>query len=334
MDKKIGVVRFHELGGVEALQIDKLDAPKPKGTEVFLKVEAFALNQADILTTMGYHYIQPELPSSLGSEASGTVVAIGDKVTKFKVGDKVTAVPHYNETFYPTQGDHCLMLEQYLTPIPEGYSFEQATSFWMQFLTAYYALFDMGNVKTGDYVLIAAASSSAGQGGLKLAKDAGATVIATTRSENKRQFLHDIGADYVINTATEDITKKILEYTNGNGINFSYDPIGGPFTASYLDALGYGCTIAIYGLLSGASTELDILRLLRKNSQMQVYSLINYACDADKLIRGQEYILERINKGALVPIIDKVFPFEQTVEAYQYMLSGKQKGKIVVKIEH
>ncbi|CAM1368056.1 zinc-dependent alcohol dehydrogenase family protein [Tenacibaculum xiamenense] len=333
MNDSIKIIRFHELSGIEALQIDEVKKPIPEHTEILMKVDAFALNQADILTTLGYHYIQPSLPSSLGSEASGTVVGIGPGVTKFKIGDRVTCVPHYNEKFYPVQGDHCLMLEQYLTHTPDEFTNEEATSFWMQFLTAYFALFDMGNVKKGDYILIPAASSSAGQGGVKLAKDIGAIVIGTTTSEDKRQFLLDIGVDFVINTKTEDIVRKILEYTNDKGINFSYDPIGGEFTASYLDALGWGATIVIYGLLDGSTTELDILRLLRKNSQMLCYSLINYANDPVKLEKGQKYILERIKNGKLRPIVDKVFSFEQTVDAYRYMQSAKQKGKIVVKIE-
>lgn len=325
-------IRFHRVGGPEVLQFDNIDISKPIGTEVLFKVEAFALNQADILFINGMHYTQPNFPSRIGSEATGEVVEVGDKVTKFKKGDKVTSIPFYTQK-YGVQGEYATVPEMYLTKVPSAYNIEEATSFWMQYLTAYYALFKLGNIKKGDYVFIPVTSGTAGQGALKVAKDAGAIVIGTTRTQAKKQFLLDLGTDYIIVTQEENTLERLKEISGEKGIKFAFDPIGSTtFNQQYMEALSFGGSAAIYGLLSGEFPTFPLLDLVRKNTTLYAYSMFNHIIDKDQLEEGKKYILKRIEKGELKPHIDKVFQFKDTVEAYRYMLSNKQKGKIVVKI--
>lgn len=326
------VIRFHKTGGPEVLQFDDVDIGKPKGYEVLFKVKAFALNQADILFINGYHYTQPIFPSRIGSEATGEVVEVGEKVSKFIKGDKVTSIPFYTQK-YGVQGEYATVLEDYLTKIPEGYRIEEATSFWMQFLTAYYAFFKIGKVQKGDYVFIPATSGTAGQGALKIAKDAGARVIGSTRTQAKKQFLLELGAEHVIVTEVENTLERLKEISAQKGIKFTFDPIGSTeFNQQYMSALSFGGSAAIYGLLSGEFPVFPLLDLVRKNTTLHAYSMFNHVMFKDQLEEGKSYVLERIQKGGLRPIIDKVFDFNNTIDAYNYMLSNRQKGKIVVNV--
>ncbi|MEX0273498.1 MAG: zinc-binding dehydrogenase, partial [Flavobacteriaceae bacterium] len=180
---------------------------------------------------------------------------------------------------------------------------------------------------------IPATSGTAGQGALKLAKDAGAIVIGTTRTPKKKQFLMDIGADHIIVTQEENIRERLMGIVGDKGIQFAFDPIGNTeFNQAYMPVLTFGGNAAIYGLLSGEFPTFPVLDLVRRNTTLHAYSMFNHVMYKDQLEEGKKYVLERIAKTGLKPIVDRVFPFMQTVEAYQYMLSGKQKGKIVVRI--
>jgi NADPH:quinone reductase-like Zn-dependent oxidoreductase len=322
---------FHSIGGPEVLQFDNVDINKPKGFEILFKVEAFALNQADILFINGMHYTQPNFPSRIGSEATGEVVEVGEKVTKFKKGDKVTSIPFYTQK-YGVQGEYATVPEIYLTKVPNIYNIEEATSFWMQYLTAYYALFKLGNVKKGDYVFIPATSGTAGQGALKLAKDAGAIVIGSTRMK-KKNFIKSLGADYIIVTGKENTLNRLKEISGQQGIKFVFDPIGSTdFNQQYMNTLSFGGSAAIYGLLSGEFPVFPLLDMVRKNTKLFAYSMFNHVMDKNQLEEGKRYILNKIHKENLRPLVDRVFEFKDTIEAYRYMLTNKQRGKIVVKV--
>ncbi|CAM1368051.1 zinc-dependent alcohol dehydrogenase family protein [Tenacibaculum xiamenense] len=326
------IIRFHKIGGPEVLQFDRVDITMPKDTEVLFKVKAFALNQADILFINGMHYTQPKFPSRIGSEATGEVISVGEKVTKFKKGDIITTIPFFTNT-YGVQGEYATVPEQYVTKVPKGYSFEEATSFWMQYLTAYYALFHLGKVKQGDYVFIPATSGTAGQGALKLAKEIGAVVIGSTRTSDKKEFIKELGADYVIVTNEENTLDQLTKISGSKGIKFVFDPVGNTsFNQQYMNALSYGGSAAIYGLLGGTFPEFPILDLVRKNTTLHAYSMFNFVCNNELLEEGKKYVLNLIERKGIKPRVDKVFDFKDTIGAYKYMLSNKQKGKIVVTI--
>lgn len=325
------VVRFKRIGGPEVLSIEDIEKPEPGPGEVRLEVCAFALNRADCLFIRGQHYSQASLPSRIGSEAAGIVDAIGEGVSEFEPGDKVCTIPFHNDK-YGVQGEFAVYPARYVAPWPERLSAVQACSVWMQYLTAYFALLEVGKAGTGDFVLIPAASSSAGLGAIQLVTDVGATAIATTRTDEKKQFILQAGAGHVVVTEREDLARRIDEITDGAGVRLVYDPIGGSFLKSYVDALARHATIFLYGLLSGEPTVVEIVPMVRKAAVLHPYSMFNHVSDPVQLARGKNYIQERLGDGRLTPLVDRVFDFEQVVEAYQYMESNQQKGKIVVRV--
>jgi NADPH:quinone reductase-like Zn-dependent oxidoreductase len=325
-------VQFHEIGGPEVLKIEEWEPPALREGEVLLDVAAFALNRADILFFQGLHYSLPELPSRLGSEACGTIVAVGPGVDRFAVGDKVTTIPFANAR-YGMHGEQALMHQDFLAPWPEGLTSVEATSIWMQYLTGYYPIVDIGKVQDGDFVLITAASSSAGLGAIELARDAGGCVIATTRSGTKTDAILSAGAHHVIATEKENVAERIMEISGGKGVRVIYDAVGGSLYDGYTDALAEDAIIFLYGLLDGEPTQIDVVKMVRKNAILHPYSMFNEVRHPDRLKRGMDYVLARLEDGRFKPRInDRVFTMDNAIEAYRYMLQGEQIGKIVVRV--
>ena len=326
------IISFNKIGGPEVLEFQNIEEPKKlKADEVFYEVKAFALNRSDWLLSAGLHYTIPKLPSRIGSEASGIVKAIGNSVTKFKAGDKVSSIPFFT-TEYLVHGEIAITPEKYLVKYPENLSFVQATSVWMQYMTAYYPFVEIAKIKKNDVVLIGAASSSAGLAAIDIVKSCDGFVIATTRSEKKINRLREYGANEVIYTEKENLSDRIKDITRGRGIRAVYDPISNPFYQQYLDSLQSNSLIFHFGLQSGESIKIDLSRHVRTNSYLLPYSLFNYVRKEDSINRGVSYIKEKINKNIFKPKINKIFSFDETIKAYEYLMEQDVFGKIVVEI--
>lgn len=326
------ILEFNSLGGPEVLEFKNFNLNRELEPEdVLYNVKAFALNRSDWLLSAGYHYTIPDFPSRIGSEASGIVEKIGSNVKNFKVGDHVTSIPFFTNK-YLVHGEVAITPEKYLTHCPTNLSYTESCSIWMQYLTAYYPFVEIAKIKKNDFVLIGAASSSAGLGAIDIVKSCGGRVIATTRSQKKIIFLQNYGAEAVIDTTKDNLSEKIIEITNGNGVRAVYDPIGNPFYEKYLDSLQIGATVFHFGLLSGKSITIDISRHVRKNSFFLPYSMFNYVNEQSSLLRGVNYISKKISDDIFKPKIDKVFSFMDSIEAYKYLLEYDVMGKIVVKV--
>jgi NADPH:quinone reductase-like Zn-dependent oxidoreductase len=201
----------------------------------------------------------------------------------------------------------------------------------MQYLTAYFALVEVSRVGSADFVLVTAASSSAGLGAIQVAKVLGTRVIATTRTASKVPVIAAAGADttLVIDEGIQ-LSDRLLEATDGRGVNVVYDPVAGPLMRRYLGGLAMNARVFLYGLLSGAPTELDLVALVRRAAIVCPYSMFNHVCDPAQLRRGIDFVLEALNARRLVPAIGRVFSYSQTLVAYRALDSDDYYGKIVV----
>ena len=177
------IVRFYQVGGPEVLKLEELPAPRPAKGEVRIKVEAIGLNRAEVMFRSGQYLEQPEFPSGLGYEASGTVEEIGPGVTGLKPGDRVSSVPSFSMRKYSTYGEVALLPAYALAKYPENLSPIEGASIWMQYLTAY-GLIEFGKMREGHHVLITAAASSVGLAAIELANAVGAISIATCSTRN------------------------------------------------------------------------------------------------------------------------------------------------------
>lgn len=329
------VVSVEKLGGPEYLALRDVPLVDPGPGEVRLRVEAFALNRADILYITGHHYTALKLPSRVGSEASGVVDAVGPGVRNAKVGDRVSTVPFHTTQSerHGVQGEFAIVPEAYITPWPDGFSAEEACSVWMQYLTAYYALVSIGQLSAGKAAVIAAAASSAGIGAIHTAKALGATAIATTRQASKADFLRSIGADHVVITKKDvDFSQEILAATDGKGADLVFDPVSGSFSFNYCNGLNWEAKLLIYGQLEANDPTLPILPLTRVKASFHPYSMFNHVRLPHELAEGIAFVTRNIAEGRFRPVIDRVFAFAEIRAAYEHMMGNSQCGKVVVRI--
>jgi len=330
------IVKVYRSGGPEKILFEEVEPVEPGPSEVRFKVHAFALNRADLQYIRGRHYTKLKLPSRIGFEASGIVEAVGSEVTGFRVGDRVSSIPFYSlePDRHGVHGEFAIVPSDYLGPWPKEYAATEACSIWMQYLTAYFALAEVGGAGPGKTCLIAAAASSAGVGAVQVAKTLGAQVIATTRQETKRSFLERTGADHVMITGSGEGCVPILRgFTAGEGVDIVFDPIGGGFINTYVEALAWGARVLIYGNLSESKEfAVPILPLIRANASVHPYSMFNHVMVPRQLAAGIDFVMTGIRERHLRPAIDRVFEFRDIKSAYEHMLGNSQCGKIVVAV--
>jgi NADPH:quinone reductase len=321
-------IRFNQLGGPDVLRFEEVPDRRPAPGEVSLTVHAVGLNRAESMYFHGRYMEQPALPSGLGYEAVGTVTAVGAGVDRSLVGRRVGTIPGYSMNQYPVLAETAVVPESVLAPIPDSFSAVQGAAVWMQYCTAYGALVPFGKVSSGDAVIITAASSSVGLAAIQIVKAQGGTSIATTRTREKRDRLTALGADHVIVTDEEDLPARVAEITGGKGARIVFDPVGGDTVNALAQATATGGIIFWYGMLSGQPTPFPLAAFGRRIA-MYGYTF-NELRGTPEWERMKTYIHDHLSDGSFAPEIARTFPFDQTVEAYRYLESNAQIGKVVI----
>ena len=325
------IVRFHEVGDASVLILEELPKPQPGEGEALLKVEAIGLNRAEVMFRSGAYLDQPNFPSLIGYEASGVIESVGPGVTGLKPGDRVSSIPAFSMAKYGTYGEYAVLPARALAAYPQHLSPVEGTSIWMQYITAY-GVIEFGGLKKGQHLLITAAASSVGLAAIQIAKFVGAISIATTRNKAKVEPLTDAGADFVINTGSEDLLQRIQEITAGKGFALAFDPIVGPGLETLAKAAGYQATLMEYGALDPRPVTYPLFEAIRKGLNIRAYTLFEITTDPERSARARKFVTEGLTAGVLKPIIAKTFKLEGIVEAHRYMESNDQIGKIVVTV--
>jgi len=326
------IVRFHETGEAEVLRLEELPQAEPGKGEVRLKVEAIGLNRAEIMFRQGQYLEDPQLPSRIGYEAAGVVDALGPGVSSVQIGDRVSTIPSFSVGRYGVYGESAIVPAYAVARYPDSFSAIQGAAIWMQYMTAYGALIEIGQLKAENAVLITAASSSVGMAAIQIANSVGALAVATTRGVDKRQFLLDNGANHVIVTDEEDIAAQMKEANAGKGADIIFDPVSGPFLEKLAGAAAPGAKIFEYGALSMAPTPFPLFEVLSKGLTVRGYTLFEIVKNPNKLDAGKQFIYNGLKSGALKPAIDSTFALDDIVAAHHHMESNRQKGKIVVTV--
>jgi NADPH:quinone reductase-like Zn-dependent oxidoreductase len=326
------IVRFYELGGPEKLKIEDSSPPVPGAGEAKVRVQAVGLNRAESAYFHGHYLEQPQLPSKLGYEGAGVVEAVGDGVDRSWIGKQVATVPGFSMNRYGVLAEEAIVPAAMLGEYPAKLSAAEGASIWMQYLTAYGALVTAGGVKAGDFVSIPAASSSVGLAAIQIVKAQGGISIAATRRSNKRTELLSLGADHVIATEEEDYVERVKEITGGKGVRLTFDPVAGPFVEKLAMASANGGIIFLYGLLSGEPTPFPFRPAVTNALSLRGYYLGEVTRDPAKFAAAKKYVVDRLADGRFVPKIARTFPFVETVQAYQYLESNQQVGKVVITV--
>lgn len=325
-------ITFARHGGPEVFEYTEIGTPEPAPNEVRIRVKAIGLNRAESMWRHGV-YVEPvKLPARIGYESSGVVDAVGADVTHVAVGDAVSTVPSFSMNDYGMYGELVLAPAHAVVKSPAWLTHEDAVAIWNVFVTPYAAFTEDQRLKRGDVVLIPAASSGVGIGAIQVAKHLGATAVALTRTNDKRDALLALGADHVIATEEEDLVAAVERITNGRGADLVFDPVGGKTFARLIEATRTGGTILLYGALSPDETVLPVLPLLAKRITVHGYNLFSTTTDAQRQAEAAAFIFDGLQAGALRTVIAHRFAFDQMAQAHDVLERNEHFGRIVVSV--
>lgn len=328
-------VRFHEIGGPEVLRLEDLEIGEPGPGEVRIRVDAIGLNRAEALFRRDV-YIEPvkRLPASLGYEGAGVIEALGPDVAGFGEGQAVSVIPVFSQNDYGLYAERAIVPVSALVPRPGGVDAVSGAAVWMSYITAYGALVEVGGMRPGDTVVLNAASSSVGLAAIHTANRVGATPIAITRTAAKKERLLKEGAAEVIVSDEEDVTGRVLALTGGKGAEYVFDAVAGPGVTDLARAVAADGTLFLYGMLSGQPTPYPGFELGMPALNVRTYTMLETTRDRGRLERAVAFVASGLRAGAFRPVVDRVFPLEEIVQAHRHMESNTQFGKIVVTVDH
>ncbi len=321
------IVRVHGFGGSDGLRIDDIELGDPKPGDVRLNVRAIGLNRVDALFRSG-QFGHPPLPAMIGYEAAGVVAALGKDVKSFVIGDRVAVIPG---PFMGTYGETIDYPADFIIHIPDDLSFEAAAATWMQYLTAY-ALIELAQIGADDVVVITAASSSVGLAAIQIANAVKAIPVAVTRGRAKHDALRQHGAHHVVVTEEQGLAQGVGRITDGRGARVVFDAVSGSTLPSLVEAAAPEGVIIVYGSLGGEPAILPANIAMLKHLTIHGFSTRYIIDDAPRRAKAVDFILTGLSSGALRPIIDRVFAFDDIADAHRYLETNAQVGKIVVKV--
>ena len=315
-------------GGPEVLLPVTRPTPKPAAGELLVAVEAAGVNRPDVLQRRGM-YPPPAGASDLpGLEIAGTVVAVGEGVEGWSVGDKVCAL-------LPGGGyaEYAIAPAPQCLPIPKGLDAVGAASLPETFFTVWTNVFERARFQAGDWVLIHGGTSGIGVAAIQMVKAMGGKPIATAGSAEKAKACEDLGAVRGINYAEEDFVAVVNEVTGGHGVDVILDMVGGDYLDRNLKAAAPDARIVMIAFLRGAKTEINLNLIMQKRLTLTGSTLrARSVAEKGRIARAlQASIWPFIESGAIRPVVNKVFPLDQAAEAHQLMESSAHIGKIVLK---
>lgn len=314
-------IRIHELGGADVLRVDEVEKPQPKADEVLIKVSAAGINYADTMLRAGTYFYKPHLPFTLGFEAAGTIEEVGENVADWKVGQRVMASMQSGG-----YAEYVVVKAHQPVLIPDGMSFGEATALLAQGLTA---LGLIRNLKIGQTILIHAAAGGVGTLLVQLAKHRGAIVLGTASTKEKLETVKSLGADFAINYTESDWVEQVLQTTDGKGVDYLIEMVGGSLGAQNFNCMAQYGTMIIYGSASAQDFKLSAMGILRKGLTVKGYVL--YEETRANLAAFTEELLQHINAGRLKIIVQE-FPLEKAAEAHIAIQDRKTMGKVVLNI--
>lgn len=304
------------------------DWPEPQVGEhdVLIDVKAAGLNFPDVLMIQGKYQSQPEMPFVPGGELSGVVAAIGEKVTRFKVGDKVIASTGVN-AFCEQVAVH----EFGAFPMPEALSFEQAAGVCVTYFTTYHAFKQRAQLKEGDNLLVLGAAGGVGTTAVELGKLMGANVTACASSDEKLEICKKLGADVLINYTDIDLKATLKEASGGKGYDVIYDPVGGDYADPAIRNLAWNGRYLVIGFASGPIPKIPLnLALLKGASLVGVFWGRFMGEEPEENMRNIEELWELFNSGKLDPIVTDCYPLDQYEDAFNCMLDRRARGKVII----
>ena len=309
---------------------DEVPTPSPKMGEVLIKIQATAINRADLMQRVGMYPPPPGASDIMGLECSGTIAAVGEGVERWQEGDKVCALlagGGYAEYATAPEGS--------VLPIPDGLNMVQAACLPEVFATAWLNMYMEAGLKAGEKVVLHAGASGVGTAGIQLGKAFGNPCFVTAGSDDKIQACIDLGAESGANRKTESFLDKAADFAGESGVDLILDPVGGGYLQDNVKLLGLGGRLVLIGLMGGLSAELDLTQVLRKRLRIIGSTLRTRPIEEKAEIMDQleAQVWPKIASGEIKPILDTVFPVAEIEKAHELVSSDSTIGKVVLAVE-
>jgi NADPH:quinone reductase-like Zn-dependent oxidoreductase len=325
----VKAVRIHEDGGPDVLRYEDVEDPTPGPGEVLVRLRAASLNHLDLWVRQGLPSVPK--PRILGADGAGVVAALGEGADTFSEGDRVLLNPGLDDGAHilgeHMDGTHAELVAvpaDYVHPIPDGLSFEEAAAFPLVFETAYRMLVTKARIVEGDWVLLWGIGSGVASAAFVIAKALGARTLVTSSSPEKLARAAELGADAMVNHAEDDVAAAVKEATGGRGVDIVIEHVGEATWKTSLQSAAPNARVVVCGATSGPNPPAQLHRIWWK--QLTVYgSTMGTREDF-------EGAYELVARGAAQPIVDRVFPLEQAAAAHEYLEEGRQFGKVVLEI--
>lgn len=316
------VVVFDEFGTPDVMRVVEEPAPTPEGGEIRVRIEAFAVNPLDLMMRSGNSPAPVPLPHArLGIEGTGIVDALGPGVSGPRPGTPVilTAVP--DSAVRGSYADYVTVPAGRVIARPGGLSIAESAAIWVGFSTAYGALVETAEMRSGDSVVITAATGAVGRAAIQIARQVGAIPIAVTRAQAREPELIGVGATAVVATDRDDLAKTVRAHTGGVGADIVLDLVGGPGQQGLVDAARPGAKLITAGFLDPRPAAGAIF---------PGYRSFLHTLDPTVVGRMADALCDGLRGGAFRPRIDSVLSLDQVVDAHRRIESGANRGKIVV----
>jgi len=313
-------------GGPDALRARVVATPSPGLGEILIRVRAAGVNRPDLLQRMGYYPPPPGAPDILGLEAAGVVAAVGAGVERWSVGDEVCALLGGGG-----YAQYCRVDARHALPIPVGLSLLEAAALPETVFTVYANVFEGGALKAGETLLVHGATSGIGVMAIKMAKAAGARVIATGRGAEKAAEALRLGADVSVDAASEDFVSKTLA---AGGADVILDMVGGDYTPRNLDCLRPLGRLVMIATQAGAVANVDLSKIMRGRLTLTGSTLRPRSADEKaRLARAVEAaVWPWVAQGLIRPVIDTVKPLAEAAEAHKRLETLGHVGKVMLSV--
>ena len=312
-------------GGPDVLVAEQRPLPQPGPGEVLVKVAAAGVNRPDISQREGRYPPPPGASDLPGLEIAGEVVALGEGVTAWKLGDQVCALAHGGG-----YAQYCAVHESHALPVPKGLSMVEAAALPETFFTVWVNVFDMAGLKAGEWLLIHGGSSGIGTTAIMLAKAFGAKVIVTAGSDEKCDACRKLGADAAINYKTTDFVPAVKEITGGHGADVILDMVGGPYVERNHQCAAMDGRVTQIAMMQGSKVDLRFMsqrRIRHMGSTLRPRTVPQKRAIAAAL---REKVWPLIEAGQIRPVMDSTFALADAAKAHERLESSQHIGKVVL----
>ncbi|MBR0913582.1 NADPH:quinone oxidoreductase family protein [Bradyrhizobium japonicum] len=314
--------------GPADLRLGEIATPRPAGDEILIDVHAASVSFMDQLLVSGLYQMRPPTPFVPGTEASGVVVAVGDKVTMFAPGDRVAC-----SAWTGGYAERMIAKESKSVRLPDGVAFEAAATVLHNYGTAYYALVERARAQRGETLFVTGAAGGVGLAAVDLGRHLGLRVIAGVGSDDKTDLVRGYGASEVINYRSEDLRNRIKSITSGDGIDIGFDNVGGAIFEQMARLMRWDGRLMPIGFTSGEIPQIPMNLPLLKN-----YAIIGVFVGAwaekfsAEAARMNDTLMQLLADGKIRPHIDRVLPLQEAGDAMRALANRTVQGRIVLKI--